>query len=109
MFAWLEKQLTAERKSNHPIPQTNRFIWSFLASLVASLTASGGQLHWSTLWALLPPALWVAAEQTAPSLPWNLILHYIAAAKLPPIVPPLSVPPQPAAAPLSESPSKEGI
>ena len=92
LIAWLEKQLVAERKSNHPIPQTNRFIWSLLASLVASLTASGGHPHWSTFWALLPPALWVAAEQAAPSLPWTLILHYLAAAKLPPIVPPLPRP-----------------
>lgn len=93
---WLEKHLAEELHGLHLRNQVNRFIWSLLASVVASLTASGGHVTWSTLWALLPPALWVAAEQTWPSIPWKTVQSFLHEAAQPPIVPPLpSAPPPP--------------
>lgn len=92
---WLEKHLAEELHGAHLRNQVNRFIWSLLASLVASLTASQGHLSWSTLWALVPPALWIAAEETWPSIPWKTVQDYLHSAAQPPIVPPLPAPPTP--------------
>lgn len=86
---WLEKHLIEELHGAHLRNQINRFIWSLLASVVASLTASQGHVSWATLWALLPPALWVAAEETWPSIPWKTVEGYLHSAAQPPIVPQL--------------------
>lgn len=92
---WLEKHLAEELRGAHIRNQVNRFTWSLLASVVASLTASGGHITWSTLWALLPPALWVAAEEAWPSIPWKMVQDYLHSAAQPPIMPPLTSTPSP--------------
>jgi len=92
----LERHLAEELHGAHIRSQVNRFVWSLLASVLASLTASGGHFTWSTLWALLPPSMWIAAEETWPSIPWKTVQEHLHSAALPPIVPPLtSAPPHP--------------
>jgi hypothetical protein len=103
---WVEAQLWHELQSNKLRKQVNRFVWSFLASLYASLAASHFHVTWTTLLAFIPPALWVGLEQAAPSIPWSKVHEYLHAAAQPPIVPPLPVEPQQAAtAPQAGSPA----
>ena len=100
ILRWLEKHLAEERRGAHMRNQINRFVFSLLASLIASLTASQGHVSWATLWTLLPPALWVAAEETWPSLPWKTVQGYLHGAAQSPIVPPA-----PLGAPQADPPS----
>ncbi len=94
---WVEQQLWHEMRSNQLRKQVNRFVWSFLAALYASLAASNFHVTWTTLLAFIPPALWVGAEQAWPSLPWKKVHEYLHAVKQPPIVPPLAPEPSPPA------------
>ena len=69
MVTWLRKQLYAELSAPSFQRQFSRLFWFTAASYTAALAASGWHFTLSGLWGLLPPAVWVGAEQAWPTLP----------------------------------------
>lgn len=82
---WLRTQLYKELSAPSFQRQFSRLVWFTLASYTAALAAEGWHFSLGSLWGLLPPAVWVAAEETWPTLPWKTITQYLDAAKTPPI------------------------
>ena len=85
LVKWLRQQLLKEIQAPAFQRQFSRLVWFTLASYTAALAASGWHLTWPSLWGLLPPAVWVGAEEAWPTLPWKTIAQYLEAAKLPPL------------------------
>ena len=86
MIAWIRKQLYGELSKPSFQRQFSRLFWFTMASYTAALAASGWDFSIGSLWGLLPPAVWVAAEEAWPTLPWKTITQYLEAAKTPPIL-----------------------
>lgn len=85
LIRWLRTQLLAEIKAPAFQRQFSRLFWFTMASYTAALAASGWNFSVGSLWGLLPPAVWVGAEEAWPTLPWKTIVQYLEAAKLPPL------------------------
>lgn len=86
IVGWIRRQLYAELKAPSFQRQFSRLVWFTAASYTAALAASGWHFTLGGLWGLLPPAVWVGAEQAWPTLPWKTIVGYLEAAKTPPIL-----------------------
>lgn len=77
MLNRLEDYLADEFESGRAQRQLQRFTLAFVASLLAGAGADGWSLSWGSLWALLPPAVWVAVETAWPSIPWRTVQQYL--------------------------------
>lgn len=85
IVTWLRKSLYAELSQPSFQRQFSRFFWFTLASYLSAAAAGGWQFTWISLWGLLPPAVWVGAEEAWPTLPWAKVVEYLEAARTPAI------------------------